>query len=151
MVGGTSGGHLTSFSLVDILSHGRACGIMNPYYTVFFTPAIEEPLRLLGRIFRQAGLMPKDAEKLTGRELGMAIARAMLEFAGSAGIPTCLNHVEGFNASHIERAIAAAKDPQLKTKLQNMPVPVTAETVDTYMRPILEAAASGNLSLIKNV
>ena len=37
MVGGTNGAHLTSFSLVDITSHGRACGIMNPYYTVFFT------------------------------------------------------------------------------------------------------------------
>ena len=25
MIGGTNGGHLTSFSLVDILPHGRAC------------------------------------------------------------------------------------------------------------------------------
>ncbi len=25
MLGGTNGAHLTSFSLVDILSHGRAC------------------------------------------------------------------------------------------------------------------------------
>ena len=151
MVGGTSGGHLTSFSLVDILSHGRACGIMNPYYTVFFVPAIEEPLRLVARIFRQAGLMPKNAEKLTGTELGMAVARAMLGFAGRVGIPTRLRDVEGFSAGHIERALAAAKDPQLKMKLQNMPVPMTAETVDTYMRPILEAAASGDLSLVKNV
>ncbi|MHC4543929.1 MAG: dehydroquinate synthase/iron-containing alcohol dehydrogenase family protein [Planctomycetota bacterium] len=39
MIGGTNGGHLTSFSLVDVLSHGRACAIMNPYYTVFFAPA----------------------------------------------------------------------------------------------------------------
>ena len=29
MVGGTSGGHLTSFSLIDVVSHGTACGIMN--------------------------------------------------------------------------------------------------------------------------
>jgi hypothetical protein len=35
-------------------------------------------------------------------------------------------------------------------KLQNMPVPMTPETVDTYMRPILDAAASGELSLVKN-
>jgi len=35
--------------------------------------------------------------------------------------------------------------------LQNMPVPMTPEMVDEYMRPILEAAASGDLSLIKNV
>jgi len=42
MVGGTSGPHLTSFSLVDVLSHGRACAIMSPYYTVFFAPAIQK-------------------------------------------------------------------------------------------------------------
>jgi len=55
MIGGTNGGHLTSFSLVDILSHGRACAVMNPYYTVFFAPAIEKPLRLVADIYRQAG------------------------------------------------------------------------------------------------
>jgi alcohol dehydrogenase len=38
MLGGTNGAHLTSFSLVDILSHGRACALMNPYYTIFFAP-----------------------------------------------------------------------------------------------------------------
>ena len=55
MLGGTNGAHLTSFSLVDILSHGRACSIMNPYYTVFFAPAVEEPLQLVGNIFQKAG------------------------------------------------------------------------------------------------
>jgi len=31
MVGGTSGPHLNSFSLVKYVSHGRACALMNPY------------------------------------------------------------------------------------------------------------------------
>ena len=31
MLGGTNGGHLGSFSLVDSLTHGRACAILNPY------------------------------------------------------------------------------------------------------------------------
>ncbi len=39
MIGGTNGGHLGSFSLVDVLSHGRACAVLNPYYTVLFAPA----------------------------------------------------------------------------------------------------------------
>jgi len=34
MVRGTNAGHLGSFSLVDILSHGRACAVLNPYYTI---------------------------------------------------------------------------------------------------------------------
>jgi len=151
MIGGTNGGHLTSFSLVDILSHGRACAIMNPYYTVFFAPAIEEPLRLVGRIYRQAGLTKADIEKLKGRKLGIAVAEAMFELARRIGFPTRLGEVQGFTQAHIDRALIAAKNPQLKMKLQNMPVALTAEMVDEYMGPVLEAARDGDLSVIKNV
>jgi len=151
MIGGTNGGHLTSFSLVDILSHGRACAITNPYYTVFFAPAIEKPLKLLGGIYKEAGLTQADIDSLSGRELGMVVAEAMIELSKRIGFPTTLGEVEGFTEGHIERALTAAKDPQLKMKLQNMPVPLTAEMVDEYMGPILEAARDGDLSRIKNV
>jgi alcohol dehydrogenase len=151
MIGGTNGGHLTSFSLVDILSHGRACAITNPYYTVFFAPAIDKPLKLLGGIYRDAGLTQADIDSLSGRELGMAVAGAMIELSKRIGFPATLGEVEGFTKRHIERALTAAKDPQLKMKLQNMPVPLTAEMVDEYMGPILEAARDGDLSRIKNV
>jgi alcohol dehydrogenase class IV len=151
MLGGTNGGHLTSFSLVDILSHGRACAITNPYYTVFFAPAIQEPLKLIGKIYQDAGLTKVDIESLSGRELGVAVAEAMLEFARRIGFPTRLNEVEGFTQVHIERALTAAKNPQLKMKLENMPVPLTAEMVDEYMGPVLEAARDGDLTVIKNV
>ncbi len=151
MIGGTNGAHLTSFSLVDILSHGRACGMLNPYYTVFFAPAIEEPLRLVGRIYRDAGYTGAAIETLHGRDLGLAVAEAMLAFEQRIGFPTTLSQVPGFDAGYIARALVAAKDPQLKMKLENMPVALTAETVDEYMGPILQAAATGDLSLIKNV
>ena len=36
-------------------------------------------------------------------------------------------------------------------KLENVPVPLTAEMIDKYMAPILEAATVGDISLIKNV
>ncbi|MEJ5311401.1 MAG: iron-containing alcohol dehydrogenase [Anaerolineae bacterium] len=151
MLGGTNGGHLTSFSLVDILSHGRACALMNPYYTVFFAPAIEAPLRTLARIYADAGLITGDVSRLHGRDLGVAIAEAMFAFARRIGFPTRLDEVPGFTPAHIERALTAAKDPQLKMKLQNMPVPLTADRVDDYMRPILEAAVNGDLTIIQNV
>jgi len=151
MLGGTNGGHLTSFSLVDILSHGRACALMNPYYTVFFAPAIEEPLRLVGEIYRRAGLTTANVEGLSGRELGVAVAEAMFEFARRIGFPTRLGEVEGFTPAHIERALTAAKNPQLKMKLENMPSPLTAGMVDEYMRPLLQAAQSGRLDGIRNV
>lgn len=54
MLGGTNGRHLTSFSLIDILSHGRACIMMNPYYTVFYSPAVQGPLKLVGGLCRDA-------------------------------------------------------------------------------------------------
>ncbi len=151
MLGGTNGGHLTSFSLVDILSHGRACALMNPYYTVFFAPAIEAPLRTLARIYADAGLTTGDVSRLHGRDLGVAIAEAMFAFARRIGFPTRLDEVPGFTPAHIERALVAAKDPQLKMKLQNMPVPLTADRVDVYMRLILEAAVNGDLTIIQNV
>jgi alcohol dehydrogenase len=151
MLGGTNGGHLTSFSLVDVLSHGRACAMMNPYYTVFFAPAIEAPLRLIGSIYRDAGLTAADVERLSGRDLGVAVAEAMFELARRIGFPTRLSEVAGFEEEHIERALAAAKNPQLKMKLENMPVPLTAGMVDEYMGPVLEAARDGDLAGIKNV
>jgi len=151
MLGGTNGGHLTSFSLVDVLSHGRACAIMNPYYTVFFAPAIKVPLRLVGAIFEAAGYTRTDVGQLSGRELGVAVAEALIAFERAIGFPATLDEVPGFSDAHVERALAAAKNPQLKMKLENMPVPLTAGMVDEYMGPVLWAARTGNLSLIKNV
>jgi alcohol dehydrogenase len=151
MLGGTNGGHLTSFSLVDILSHGRACALMNPYYTVFFAPAVEAPLQVIGKIFKAAGYLKEDLTTLKGRDLGVAVANGMFTFARAIDFPTTLSEVEGFTQVHIERALTAAKDPQLKMKLENMPVPLTAEMIDEYMRPILEAAKTGDVRLIKNV
>jgi alcohol dehydrogenase len=151
MIGGTNGGHLTSFSLVDVTSHGRACALMNPYYTVFFAPAIEPALRLLGEVYAEAGLSDADFDNLSGRALGEAVAEAMFELSRRIGFPTTLAELPAFTDAHIERALAAAKDPQLKMKLENMPVPLTAEMVDEYMGPVLQAAKTGDLSLIKSV
>ncbi|QEN09533.1 iron-containing alcohol dehydrogenase [Oceanispirochaeta crateris] len=151
MVGGTNGGHLTSFSLVDVLSHGRACAIMNPYYSVFFAPAVEKELRIVGNIFKAYGYTSVDFESLSGKELGKAAAEAMFALAKKINFPLTLGEVDGFTDGHIERALTAAKNPQLKMKLQNMPVPLNADLIDEYMGPILQAAKTGDLSLIKNL
>jgi alcohol dehydrogenase len=81
----------------------------------------------------------------------VAVAEAMIALSERVGLPTALGEVPGFSDGHIERALSAAKDPQLKMKLQNMPIPLTAEMVDEYMRPILEAARDGDLTAIRNV
>ena len=151
MIGGTSGAHLTSFSLVDVLSHGRACALMNPYYVVFFAPAIEEQLRVIGRIYRKYGHIDQDLDSLSGRKLGLAVAEGMVKFSEFLEFPICLSHVEGVNRTHIDRCLSAAKNPQLDMKLRNMPVSLNADLVEEYMRPILESAWGGDFEKIKNM
>jgi alcohol dehydrogenase class IV len=151
MIGGTNGAHLTSFSLVDLLPHGRACALMEPYYVVFFSPAIEDRLRPVAEIYRSAGYIRGDLDVLHGRDLGLALAEGMAEMSRDIGFPTTLGEVEGFTAEHTPRVLAAAKDPKLASKLQNMPVRLSAETVDEYMGPVLEAARTGDFAKIRNV
>ncbi len=149
MLGGTSGPHLGSFSLIDLLTHGRACALLNPYYTLLFAPVIEDQLKIVGAIFREAGYIKREINNLSGRDLGLAVANGMIAFAKDLNFPTTLKEA-GATREHIDRMLKAAKNPQLKSKLQNMPTPMDAEKgdVDRLMKPVLEAAFTGDLSLI---
>lgn len=62
MVRGTNGPHLGSYSLVDILSHGRACAILNPYYTILFSSAIQDQLKRVTKIYKGAGFIDEDTK-----------------------------------------------------------------------------------------
>ena len=75
----------------------------------------------------------------------------MISFAQGIGFPTTLTQVEGFSQAYIDKALKAAKNPQLASKLQNMPVPLSTDMVDRYMKPVLEAAIDGDLEVIKNL
>jgi len=149
MLGGTSGPHLGSFSLIDILSHGRACALLNPYYTVLFAPVIQDQLKIAGQIFKEAGYIKEEIGNLSGRELGLAVAKGMIAFSNDLDFPVTLKEA-GATREHIDRMLTAAKNPQLKMKLQNMPTPMDAEKgdIDRLMKPVLEAAFNGDLSLI---
>jgi alcohol dehydrogenase len=149
MLGGTGGPHLGSFSLIDILSHGRACALLNPYYTVLFAPGIQDQLKTVGAIFKEAGYIKEEIKKLEGRSLGLAVANGMIAFAKDLNFPTTLKEA-GATREHLDRMLSAAKNPQLKMKLQNMPTPMDAEKgdLDRLMKPVLEAAFTGDLSLI---
>ena len=151
MIGGTNGPHLGSFSLVDILSHGRACAILNPFYTVFFSPNIHDQLITLGTIFQEVGMISEklDLGGFEGRKLGETVAKAMIDFNSSLGFPTSLREA-GASTSHIKTMLEAAKDPQLKMKLLNMPTPLDAEKgdIDKYMKCVLKAAYIGDFRKI---
>jgi alcohol dehydrogenase class IV len=147
MLQGTNGAHLNSYSFVDILPHGRACAILNPYYTVFFAPAIGNKLRKLAIIYKD--YLKENIDSISDGELGQMVAKAMIAFSSFIGFPTKLSDVKGFTDKHIERAVSAAKDPQLESKLKNMPIPVSSETVDDFIRPVLEAAKDGDFNLVR--
>lgn len=149
MMGGTSGPHLGSFSLVDIMSHGRACALLLPYYTVLFANVIQAQLRSAGTVFKDQGIMTENPESLGGRDLALAVAGAMIRFLNSLGFPTTLRQA-GASENEVVRMLAAAKDSALKMKLQNMPMPMDADAgdVDRLMKPVLEAALSGDLASI---
>jgi len=151
MIGGTNGPHLGSFSLVDVLSHGRACAILLPYYTVFFSPSIQDQLLAVGQVFQEAGFIPEDTDlkSLQARKLGETVAKGMIEFNRSLGFPTTLKEA-GASEAHLDRMLNAAKDPQLKMKLLNMPVPLDPEAgdIERYMEGVLKAAFIGNFDQI---
>lgn len=150
MVGGTSGPHLTSFSLVDLVAHGTACGIMNPYYAVFFSPAIQDQLIEVGNVLKAHGFIDADLNELHGRDRAVAVAEGLIAFGKSINAPTKLSDLPGYSEKYTEQILEAAKDPQLSMKLQNMPIPMTAADVEPYMRPIIEGAVVGDLSGIIN-
>jgi hypothetical protein len=81
----------------------------------------------------------------------MAVAEGIRQFEKRVKVQTTLGEVPGFGDHHIDRALTAAKNPQLRMKLQNMPVPLEPEMVDDYMGPVLEAGKTGDLSLIRNL
>jgi alcohol dehydrogenase len=124
---------------------------MNPYYSVLFARSIEKQLRVIGARYAAAGHMKADFESLSGRELAVAVADGMKNFARSIDVETKLSDFPKFTSGHVARALAAAKDPQLKMKLQNMPVPMTPGQVDEYMGSVLEGAVVGDFSKVKTL
>lgn len=133
---------------MDILSHGRACAILNPYYTVFFSSAIQAQLKRLAALFSRYGLFAEDIEPLEGRELGLAVAEGLIELSRRVHFPTTFEEIPGFTPSHIEKVIRAAQNPQLDMKLKNMPIALNSSMVETTMKPVLKAAVHGDFRLI---
>ena len=149
--GGTNGGHLGSFQLTEHLSHGRACALLNPYYTVLFANAIVDPCRAVAAIYQAHGCIPGDIDLagLAGRELAMTVARGMIALLKKVEFPTSLAEA-GVPEERIAVMVEQSENPQLASKLQNMPVPMSAEEGDVrrYILPTLQAAHAGKLNRV---
>jgi len=163
MVGGTNYGHLFSFSLVNLLTHGRACALVNPYATVFFSSSIEPQLKMVARILEEAGYIDEDVEKCSGRDLGITVAQGMIHFSKRIEFPTTLAEVGGSEKDK-ERILRAAKNPQLWSKLEGAPISLitrnskgkidkfqTEANIDQYMSALIDGVMSGDFDKIKNM
>ena len=146
MLGSTNGPHLNSFSLVDLMDHGVAVGILNPYYTYFFSEAVPERVKNLNAILNRAGYL-EDGHPFNS--VGEAYVYAIHGFMKRVGAATSFSEITNFDVPHIDRMLAAAKDPQLAVKLKAMPIRMSVEDVDIYMKSILDAAYSGSLKGMK--
>ena len=163
MVGGTNYGHLFSFSLINKLTHGRACAIANPYVIIFFAPAIEKQLELIGGIFKEAGYINEDIKRYRDRDLGIVVAKGMIRLLEKIKFPATFGEV-GVNGEDKKRILTAAKNPQLWSKLEQAPVSLivrdsdgnvdkkrTEDNIDEYMGTLLDAIISGDFDKIKNM
>jgi len=123
--------------LPDRCSDARA-GLRDPEPLLHgsFAPKIQDQLAVFAEILKDAGYIKAKTEGKKGRALAMMVARGMIQFSKALGFPATLADA-GVSKAHIKRMISAAKDPQLKMKLQNMPTPMEAERgdVDKLMKP----------------
>ena len=146
--GGTNGGHLGSFQLTDYLSHGRACALLNPYYTILFAESIESQCAAVGTIYQKHGYIDSSVnlEELSARQLALTVAQGMIALSEKVGFPTTLQ-LANVPRERIAVMVEQSESPQLASKLQNMPIPMNSEKGDVrkYILPTLEAAYTGRL------
>ncbi|MGB3986253.1 MAG: iron-containing alcohol dehydrogenase, partial [Limnochordia bacterium] len=121
------------------------------YYAVLFAAAVERQLMVLGRVLAAHGMIAEDLEGLSGRDLALAVAEGMQRFLQSLGAPISLRELQGFSTDHLERMLTAAKDPQLRMKLENMPIPIPPHKIDSAIGSVLEAVAAGDLRLVQTL
>jgi len=74
------------------------------------------------------------------------IVQGIPSFNRRIGFPTTLAEIGSIDRAAIEKIPTAAKDPQLESRLPNMPVALNADRVDRAMGPAREAAWRGDLT-----
>lgn len=136
---GTGGPHMNSFSWSNFLDHGKATGLMLPYYIVYYAknPKVVEKLKPIAKLLN---LNVSDS-------IGKDVAQAMLNWYKSMGFVTKLKDCKGWEDKYLDKALSDAAQNDMKLKA--MPNPVPLDKVNEVLRPILEAAREGDLSIIK--
>jgi alcohol dehydrogenase len=135
---GTGGPHMNSFSWAETIPHGKSTAITLPYYMVFYAknPVVAKKLIPIANLLK----IP------TTGDIGRTVAKAILEWYQAMGYATCLGCLKEWKQDYLEKALKDAGQNEMKLKA--MPQPVALDQVDSLLKPILEAAISGDLSKI---
>lgn len=136
---GTAGPHMNSFSWAETIPHGKATGIMMPYYIAYYG----KNLVVMKKLEPIADLL--GVEK--GENIGINVAKGMLDWYEEMGFPTKISDLKGWKPEYKQKAIKDAAENTMK--LEAMPNPVPLDKVEETISPILEAAIDGNLSRLK--
>ncbi len=139
--GGTDCGHFHSYQIADYLTHGRSCGIINPYYMVLFANKIEAQNRVVAQMLQEFKFLDV-SYKSHGRELALAVASGLQRFYKSIAFPISLIE-SGVPEKAVDHMVRGSRG--LEHVLKNMPVPLELRDIDKYIRPTLEAAYCGDL------
>jgi alcohol dehydrogenase len=146
--GGTDCGHFHSYQVAKFLSHGRSCGVINPYYAVLFANQTKVQNRIIADILHENNYVASGFEELMNREIALAVAKGIQKFYRAIGFPTSLQEA-GLPEEQIGVMVAESK--KLEKVLQNMPLSLTLGDVDAHMKPTLEAAFEGDLDKVKSI
>lgn len=155
MLGGTSAGHLSSFALVDILPHGRACGLLNPYFLIPFSSAISWQLSKIAELLAKHQLISdistRGDSKVEPASLAFTVVQGLQNFYRRVGFPRSLQEIPGYTSAHLERLLQMITNPQLHSKLQNMPLPLTPEQAQQLFTDVFQAAEQGDPGRLKPI
>lgn len=151
---GTNGGHLGSYQLVKFLSHGRSVAILNLYYALLFAHATQEQNYTIAAVLQQFEFIAKSVRlrQQKGRKLAETMVKGMFRFLKNIGFPRSLM-LAGIPREQTKIMLAEAKNPQLRMKLANMPVPldISRGDIENLMGPTLKAAYRGDISMVPDV
>ena len=140
---GTGGPHMNSFSWADTIPHGKSTGIMLPYYIAYYgkNPKVAEKLIPIAK------MLGISEEKSNALDIGVNVMKSMLSWYKDMGFVTKLKNLLGWKDEYIDKAINDASQNEMKLKA--MPNPVSLDKVDEVLRPILNAAFSGDISKLQ--
>jgi alcohol dehydrogenase len=143
-----NGGHLGSPYLPPNFNHTLICAVLNPYYLVFYSSAIENKIAKIAEVLKRCGFLSLDANELSLEGLAEAVSDAICDFYKKLNIPSSLSKIESFDENTAAVLREYAKKALVAAGFEQIPVHLDLLNVSKYLRLVYEAAFTGDKTLI---